>query len=247
MDHLKSEETSTLDEQVQCFRLGLYRLGDTVDPDKKAATWSWPMLKDHLENVMPPHSPTIGFGMLFVAAVFVLPVIAILLMRNWKSNMVGNEVGLVKSIAATAKLNKKEPDWEKLASGTQSEASTILDSEKDAEPLGGLANYTKELVRIIPQNMGASVFLMPQVVRRLGITEGQKKQLQGIVDATSQLITDLEGELNGAISPEQYQKLFNMARNNALQSLTDEQRSKWQNISGEKPQNKSVRPVKVDK
>ena len=247
MVHPESDETATLDEQLQSFRLGLYRLGDTVDPDKKAESWLWPMLKDHLENVMPPHSPTVGFGMLFVTAVVVLPVIAILLMRNWNGKSVGDEVGLAKSIAATAKYDKKEPDWEKLASGTQSEATTILNSEKNAEPLGGLANYTEELARIIPQNTGASVFLMPQVVRRLGITEEQKQQLQQIVDATSQLITDMEGQLNGAISPEQYQKLLNIARNNALQSLTGEQRAKWQNISGENPQNKSVPAAKDDK
>ena len=247
MDHPESEETSMLDEQVQCFRLGLYRMGDTVDPDKKAESWLWPMLKDHLENVMPPHSATIGFGMLFVTAVVILPVMAILLMRNWSGNSVGDEVGLAKSIAATAKFDKKEPDWEKLAAGTQSEATTILNYEKNAEPLGGLANYTEELARIIPHNTGASVFLMPQVVRRLGITEEQKQQLQQIVDATSQLITDVEEQLNGAISPEQYQKLLKIARNNALQSLTDEQRSKWQNISGEKPQNKSVPAAKDDK
>ena len=76
MDHPEPGETALLDEQVLCFRLGLYRQGDTVDPDKKAEGWLWPMLKDHLENVMPPHSPTVGFGMLFVTAVVILPVIA---------------------------------------------------------------------------------------------------------------------------------------------------------------------------
>ncbi len=110
-----------------------------------------------------------------------------------------------------------------------------------------MANYTDELTHIIPQNTGASVFLMPQVVRRLGITEKQKQQLQQIIDATSQLITDVEDQLNGSISPEQYQKLLSIARNNALQILTDEQRSKWLKISGEKPQNKSVPAAKDDK
>jgi hypothetical protein len=247
MDHSESGETALLDEQVQCFRLGLYRLGDTVDPDKKAEGWLWPMLKDHLENVMPPHSPTVGFGMLFVTAVVILPVIGILLMRNWSGKSVGDEAGLAKSIAATARFDKKEPDWEKLSSGTESEATTILNSEKNAEPLGGMANYMDELAHIIPKNTGASVFLMPQVVRSLGITEEQQQHLQQIVDATSQLITDVEDQLNGAISPEQYQKLLSFARNNALQSLTDQQRAKWQKISGEKPQNKSVPAAKDDK
>ena len=81
----------------------------------------------------------------------------------------------------------------------------------------------------------------------MGITEEQKQHLQQIVDATSQLITDIEGQLNEDINPEQYQKLLNIARNNALQSLTDQQRAKWQNISGEKPQNKSVPAAKDDK
>jgi small-conductance mechanosensitive channel len=84
-------------------------------------------------------------------------------------------------------------------------------------------------------------------VRSLGITEEQQQHLQQIVDATSQLITDVEDQLNGAISPEQYQKLLSFARNNALQSLTDQQRAKWQKISGEKPQNKSVPAAKDDK
>ncbi len=205
------------------------------------------MLKDHLGNVIPSHSSMIGFGMFFVTVVFVLPVIGILFMRNWKGISIGDEVGFVKSIAAAAKFDKKEPDWGKLASGNQSEATTNLNSDNNAEPLGGLANYAEELARVIPQNTGASVFLMPQVVRQLGITEEQKRHLQQIIDATSQLITDVEDQLNGGISPEQYQKLLNIARNNALQSLTDEQRSKWRNISGEKAQDKSPRPLKVDK
>jgi hypothetical protein len=246
MDQPESENTSIFDEQVQFFRLGLYRLGDMADPDKQVSTWSWPTLKDHLENVMPNHSSTIGFGMLFVTIVVILPFVAMLLMRNMKGNSVGNEVGLAKSIAATAKFDKKDPDWEKMASGTESEATAILDTVNDADPLGGLANYSEKLAHIIPKNTGAAVFLMPQMVRRLGITDEQKQRLQQIVDETSQLITDLEEQLNGAMSPEQYQKLLNIARNHALETLTDQQRSKWQNITGEKPQNKSVPAAKVD-
>jgi hypothetical protein len=43
----------------------------------------------------------------------------------------------------------------------------------------------------------------------------------------SEVIITIEDQINGAISPERYQKLHNMAHNNALQFLTDEQRSKW--------------------
>jgi hypothetical protein len=247
MEPPESEETSTPEDQGQCFRLGLYRLGDAFDPDKKEASWSWSMLRDHLNNIMPPHSPAVGFGVLFVTAVVVLPVVAILLMQNWNGNSVGDEVGLAKSIAATAKLGKQEPDWEKLSSGAQSKATPILTSEEDAAPLKRLSNYTEELTHVISRNPGASVFLLPQVVRQLRITEEQKRQLQQIAATTSEVIITIEDQINGAISPEQYQKLHNMARNNALQFLTDEQRSKWIIISGESPQNKSVPPVKDDK
>jgi hypothetical protein len=247
MEAPESEETSAPDDQGQCFRLGLYRLGDAFDPDKKEATWSWPMLRDHLNNIMPPHSSTVGFGMLFVIAVVVLPVVAILLMQNWNGNTVGDEVGLTKSIAATAKPGKQEPDWEKLSSGIQSDATTILSSGEKAVSLGRLANQAEELTHVIFQNPGASVFLLPQMVRQLRITEEQKRQLQQIVDTTSEVIITLEDQISGAISPEQYQKLNNMARNNALQFLSDEQRSKWKIISGESPQNKRVPPLKDDK
>ena len=247
MEPPESEEDLAPDDQGECFRLGLCRLGDAFDPDKKEASWSWSMLRDHLNNIMPSHSSTVGFGVLFVTAVVVLPVVAILLMQNWNGNRVGDEVGLAKSIAATAKQGNKEPDWEKLSSGAQSKATPILTSGEDAAPLGGLSNYTEELTHIMSRNPGASVFLIPQVVRKLQITEEQKRQLQQIVATTSEVIIGMEDRLNGTIGPEQYQKLHDMARNNALQFLTDEQRSEWKILSGENPQNTSLPPVKDDK
>ncbi len=247
IEHPGAEKASTPDGQSQCFRLGLYRLGDTLDPNKKKADWSWPALRDNFSVVMPAHSPVIGFGMLFVTVVVILPVIVILFMRNVKGNFVGDESGLSKSIAATAKFENNEPDWEKLSPANKAKATIISQSDDNAGPLGRLANLQEELMHLIPSNPGASVFLLPEVIRQLHITEEQQRHLQQIVDATAQLITDLEGQVNEAISPDQYQKLFSTARGNAMQLLTDEQRSKWQNISGEKPQNKSPRPVKDDK
>jgi hypothetical protein len=246
-DHLELEKTSTLDEQVQCFRLGLIRLGDTVDPDRKSEAWSWSMMRDNLAFVMPPHSFMVGYGMLFVIMVVILPVIAILLLRNVKGNFIGDESGLQKSIAATAKFDDIDSDWGKLSSGKEGKATLIPRSEDYTIPLGHLANLDEELRRIIPSNPGASVFLLPEVIRQLHITAEQQQQLQQIVGASSQLITDIEGQLNESISPEQYQNLLDIARDNALQSLTDRQRSKWQNISGEKPQNKGVPAAKADK
>ena len=247
IDHPDADEASTLDEQQQCFRVGLFRLGDTVDPDKKAEGWSWPTLRNHFEDVMPPHSSMLGFGMLFITAMVVLPIVAILFMRNVKGDFVGDESGLEQRIAATANFDESDADWEKLAPANQSGAKWIFRSEDNPVSLGRLSNFKEELLHIIPRNPGASVFLLPQVVRQLHITGEQQRQLQQIVDATSQLAADMEGQSNEALSPDQCQNLFNAARGKAMQSLTDEQRSKWQNMLGEKPQNKSPRPAKDDK
>jgi hypothetical protein len=243
----ESEDAAELEVSGQCFRLGLYRLGDAYDPDKKEASWAWATFKDHLNNVMPSRSPTVFFGVFFLVAAVVLPIAAILLMKNCDGNSIGNEVGLIRNIATATKHGVNDPNWEKMSSGQQSDASTSLDSGEDSASPGVPARQKEGTGHVIYRDSGAAVFLLPQVVRQLGITEEQKRQLRQIAAAASEIIVNLEDQLNGAINPEQYQELQNMAHNNALQFLTEEQRSKWKIISGESAQNKSVSPVKDDK
>lgn len=247
MEPPESEEDSEPDDQMQCFRLGLYRLADIIDPDEKQAGWLWPVFRVQYGNVMPGNSTTLGFGVLFVLVVVVLPVIAILILQSFSGNKVGDSTGLTKSIAATERYGKTEPDWERLSSTTQSKATSIINPNINAASLGRLANYTEDLISIIRGNPGASVFMVPEVIHKLGITEEQKHQLQQIVDATTDVVDELETQLNGTISSEEYQKLLSTARNSALQLLTDDQRTKWQILSDEKTPNKNVPKIKNDK
>ncbi len=246
-DPPQSEEDPPPDDQVKCYRLGLYRLGDISDPDKKQDNWSWPVLRNHLHNAMPANTSTIGFGLLFVIIVVGLPVLAILFFQHLKGKSVGDESGFTKSIAVTDEHRKKVLRWEKLSSGNQSGASSIINLGESAASLERLANYTEELSHIIQGNPGASVFVVPEIMQQLNITDQQQHKLNALVDATSDLIYDLENQLKGAISSEQYQKLFDLTRNNALQLLTDKQRLKWQILSGNDRQDKSHTEANVDK
>jgi hypothetical protein len=247
MDPQELEEDSETDDQMQCFRLGLYRLADISDPDVKQRGWMWPVFRVQYGNVMPGNSTTLGFGVIFVLFVVVLPLMAILILQSFKGDKVGDSAGLTKSIAATAKRGNTEPDWERLSSTAQSKATSIIDPNVDAAPLGRLANYAEDLLSIIRSNPGASVFMVPEVIQKLGITETQKDQLKQIVEATNDIVNELETQLNRSISTEEYQKLLSTARNSAMQLLTDDQRTKWQILSDEKTAKKNIPKIKKDK
>ncbi len=96
---------------------------------------------------------------------------------------------------------------------------------------------------MISRMPGAAVFLMPNVVEELAITDKQQKKIQDIITATSAAIAELESQMNiesGQISETVYQELLGIARNSALQLLTEEQRSRWQQLSAEKSRDKSA-------
>jgi hypothetical protein len=234
-------------DQVKCYRLGLYRLGDISNPDQKEEKWSWPVLRENLKNVMPANTTTFGFGLLFVCIVIGLPVLAILFFQHLKGGTGGDPGRFSKNIAYVDEQMKKDLDWENLSAGGSSEVAPVVSLEAGAAAVERLANYAEELNHIIHGKPGASVFIAPQIIQQLNITKEQQDKIRAIVDATSEAIDALKAHVDGAISPEQYQHLFDLARNNALQLLTDDQRRKWQNLSQGNGQNKSRAPANVDK
>jgi hypothetical protein len=235
----ESEDDSSVDDQTQFFRLGLYRLADISDPDEKQPGWMQPLLHVCFSNVMPEKSSALGFGLLFVFIVVVLPVMAILIIQQSNSNKVVDAKGFRKNIAGQAIETKANPDWESIPTTTRSIAKSMITAENTPTYLGRLANYADDLINIIRSTPGASVFMVPEVITKLGITETQKHQLKQIIDTTNDVVNEWEILRNRAISPEEYQKLLQSARNNAMQVLTDDQRIKWQILSEENSPNKN--------
>lgn len=241
------DEQSTPESPLQFYRLGLYRLRDAIDPDHKKKLWSWPVLRVRLYNTMPANPTTIAFGLLFVFFVVVVPVSFLLYLQDWNGKKVGSSVALTKSIAAKDNSpNQQEPDWESLSPAVKNTSSLIVHA-KDSAPVKHTANYVQEMSKFISGKPGASALVTQELIKELRISDKQQMQIHQIIDATNDALKKLKAEVNGQISPEQYQKLLKIARENALNLLTEEQRYHWQILSGEKPKDKNSTDTIVDK
>lgn len=240
------DEASKPEGQIQRFRLGLFRLSDAVDPDIKHSWWSWRGLRFHLDNILPVNTSAFGFGLLFVIMVILLPTLTILFLCNSKGISISDLVRFTKRIAAANKSGKNQPNRDGQSTATGLAPSDDSQS-KDITSRSSLADFPNELKNIISRKPGATVFLVPEVVRQLDINEEQQRRIKEIVDATAEIAAEMEARFNRKISPKQSEELLKIARKTALQLLTDEQRSKWLILSDEKPQEKSVAGVKADK
>ena len=224
------------EDETQCFRLGLYRLGDIVDPDFKPRYFSGVVWKNHLKQAMPASTSAIVFGLIFVFCIIVLPLSVMGVIRGWNGKTIGDSSEMTKTIASNG--NNKDPNWEKLASTGQSVSSSIAKQTGDAS-LNQVANYANDLMKTIRGNPGASVFITPEIIQQLRISEDQQAQMRHIVDATAEMLKQLKTDIQGKINTEQYQRVEKYARESALKLLTDEQLYHWQIISGDKAKDKS--------
>lgn len=244
----ESEESFLPEVQEQYYRLGLYRITDTLDPDKKQKYCS-PVWRINLYSVIPANITTISFGLLFAIFVIGMPICMIIVFRGWETKKGGDSVRLTKHIAATKESDNYSPNWEKVLATEKSRSSTSSSNSEKSQPqqLTPDAGNLKALQTIINKKPGASVFAVPEILTKLELSPAQQKQIQAIIDATDQVLAELKKELKDHISPEQYEKVMKAARESAVQVLTGDQRRRWQILTGEKPTDKRAGDTIDDK
>jgi hypothetical protein len=80
-------------------------------------------------------------------------------------------------------------------------------------------------------------FVLPEVVRFLGLTDPQREQIRQIDEAATRSLQDLDRRWRGG-RRELTQKrmaVLDDARRQAIEILTDEQRPRWRELLDEEP------------
>jgi Spy/CpxP family protein refolding chaperone len=87
------------------------------------------------------------------------------------------------------------------------------------------------MIRDLP---GATVFVLPEVIRQLKLTDAQQEQIRRIIDAVAAALQELDLLADTATRKELSEKratIFERARRDAFGILTEEQRLRWQELS----------------
>jgi hypothetical protein len=217
-------------------------------------------LRDIFRNYFMPSGTTMfGIGALFVLAVVLFPVLAILVFRSIDNPLDGDGNHMAERIAEKSRENEplfsrqqnnnfhlnlpvgesnspRTPPAAITPAAPRASMSSPASSPNDAR--SNWKNYIREM-------SGPSVFVVPDVVRSLGLDEDQQRQIQEIIDAVSKALKNLDfaGKPN---DPQKYarqkEELLETGRQRAMKILTKEQLESWKKFADERPQNNGKRP-----
>ncbi|HEY4760732.1 MAG TPA: hypothetical protein VIH42_09140 [Thermoguttaceae bacterium] len=228
-----SQETSTSEEQEPCFRLGLSRICDVIDPNAKQQRWFSPVLSVYRNQIRPSNKTMAGFGLMFVFFITVMFITALYLFYNWEGESNTEAARFTKRMARenirrNGQLNSSKGQ------------SSVVDPGNGASQKP-LASYLDELRDIIRHMPGAAAFTLPNVINQLNLTEEQQRQIQEIVDSTDETLVELEERETGQKQLYISQELLDFARNSVLEILTPEQRLRWQELTAEDSKDKQTK------
>jgi hypothetical protein len=226
------------------FRLGLCRLGDIASPDEENSRSVRRSLLFHLAQFFPSGPSMAVTGVVFAILVVLAPMIVVLLLSHrdnpvvkevskWGDGMIFSQLqesdGKPRPQAAAARSSaprNEAPPSPEPARARDQPATSASAAETDGD----------ELLKRIRDLPGAMAFVLPDVIGRLELTQTQQDQIERIVQTTARALQDLDVFWPGASRQELSQKrseIFEQAHRGALDTLTEEQRTRWQELADE--------------
>jgi hypothetical protein len=201
------------------FRVGLQRLAVVgMPPEEGQSRWSW-LPAIGLRTGSRPR--TAAFAALLALAVVVVPVVLTAVLRqsglrgsNLLSEWANREASLPLQPEAGSPGSYPPglPNRRGAAGGPWPSAPRTADWESFA------------------RLSGASVFLAPQTIQELGLSEAQQHRIRQIVNKTTETLEQIEARFRGADRQDQArreERLFEEARKLAIEVLTPEQRQRF--------------------
>jgi hypothetical protein len=233
------------------FRLGLRRLNDLVAPDDTANHSIWSLLRLHFSQFSPTGGSYAASGVIFsVLAIGGMLAIVVLL-----ASIKGRGVNLDQlsarddppsrestlfspSAESNNRTHPSESSSGLLPNKKESPASKIIDSIHDQglSQLQKAKNAARDFSKSISDLPGAASLVLPEVAGVLKLTEAQLEHIRGFVEETSRAIQDLDVMFPGASRQELSKKrmdIFDNARRLALETLTETQLIKWNELFGQ--------------
>ena len=200
MEHRKGDA----DPSVPRIRLGLQRMRDVaVPPDKDATDERWST--GHRSRPANQRSQILLLlGVIAIPILSILVVCTLLSIRSLRSTFVN-------SPTYEADLSEHSPSRLRIAS----DATDAPAGSSSTTPAGGAAVESRpEDLKYLP---GATPFVTAGVIRDLQLSDAQLAKIRQILDYTDRLIA--ENEIS--------RSLFESARQEVLDLLTDQQRQRW--------------------
>lgn len=212
------------DDQGPTFRIGLRRLKEAILAD--AEPW---FRRIGLGRLVPSGAIVIGAACLLVLAAVAGAVFAVVLLwhaqsRPARSSTAGDTstIQWIIDHQGSGRRVKKPVSSGQQAAGGGDAASSIG---------AGLGDHVAQFGNTVRRLPGAAAFVLSDVARELGLDAGQRQRMRAIVDATDQVVRQMDEQQHEG-NRQQHARdraaLLEEARREALNVLTPAQRARWE-------------------
>jgi hypothetical protein len=209
-----AEETASASSSAKppvCYRLGLARLRDTYNPDLKSSYYSLAGLSCQLRHMGPGSMGIVAVGIVLAIVVAIVPLAGVKIIT---SKMGDEEL-------------KEGIQWADQHKSTISNASASGGSTS----LPPLSGKLADLRRTIQHMPGGMPFVLPDVVKQLQLTPSQQSKIQELIDTAADEIKKLGNSI--ADSAAKTKEILKKTRKKVLELLDDDQKTKWNELTGE--------------
>ena len=253
------EDCEVVDSEkpTEWFRLGLQRLGDAVPLDEPSVSPFAEDLRFRLRQLSPANGWMSAAGVLLALAAISVPLGLASMLLNVRRSEDGNTVSMNDPWASFSERKSSDgrlpaegfggggfqtitPGFDKNDSTFSDIARSLLDfsGNRTDEPNAFGAKSEGDLCNLVRRLPGSTALALPEVVRRLRLTEKQQELIQQLIDAMAEAIRklDLDPRLRGVERRRIKQlrdKLLDDYLRRALDLLTPEQQAEWEKLHDE--------------
>ncbi len=234
-----SQGSAETEQPTPVFRLGLDRLGELVVPEEDEGPRAGRTFHFHLARFFPSDAPMLMLGAVVVLLLVILP-IATLTLPSYRGSLgvkrvsrwLDRTLGGFRSDGATRRQRQAagrsaQPKW------TASSQRTQPNRSHTAAPDRPTADNTQQLRNLARRMQGATVFSLPEVIRKLELSDSQQARIREIVDISSQAIQQFDARRQDSSRQQRSRTrtmILRAARREVLDMLTEEQRVRWQKL-----------------
>jgi hypothetical protein len=213
----------------QAFRIGLRRLGECVtleEGNTSRSSWLPAILREGGPSL---RSSAFGVGMALAAVVISVPLVVVVFVRQLRPFTSKPDVSF-----ATGENPGNRPS-QPLASFQSGRSAPPVNSPNRPEGAGVSSREpspTSDWMKLV-HLPGASAFVVPRTIRELGLTGVQQQRFREIIDETTAAFKQLDAKSHRMSREEQShreEKLLQSARAKSLDTLTPEQRERFQTL-----------------
>jgi hypothetical protein len=236
------------EEGATVLRVGLRRVREIDPPRRDRAALRRARILLRLSRIFPTRLSMLVRGLVFTVLVVIVPVAASLFLQHGGTPILGKIAAWLDEAAVSlfSPPDREPGEWlspvAPSAAPDEPSSEWTLDGGGDAvapalptTTNNALFPQRDNLRKTIQRLPGESAFVLPEVAGHLALAEAQRAEIRRIVEASARQLQELEIQSAGS-SREQLTRMraviLEQARRQALDTLTEGQRNRWQEIAG---------------